>query len=45
MARFDYPYRPADMKFGSNMIVNFIIICIVVAIMAFRVSIIICKII
>ena len=45
MARFDYPYRPADMKFSGNMIVNFIIICIVVAIMAFRVSIIICKII
>lgn len=45
MARFNYPYRSADMKFGSNMIVNFIIICIGIAIIAVRVSIILCKII
>lgn len=32
MTRIDYPFRPADVKFGNNMIVNLIILCFVIAI-------------
>ena len=45
MARFGYPYRAADMKFGSNLIENFIVLCIGVAITTAYIFITLCKII